>query len=147
MRQETKGWARTAWLAGLLAALAAGCSGEPAGAPVKGKVILANGKPLTTGTVIFHPDADRGNKTPHEARGAIDEFGQYTLTSDGARQQGVPPGWYKVSVVATKKDPRNEYAVPTWLIPQRYGKPQTSGLEREVKEDAAAGAYDLKLAP
>jgi hypothetical protein len=139
--------------AGVLAVLLAGCSSVPreAGASVKGKVVLPNGKPLTTGLVIFHPDAKKKNLSKHEARGKLNDQGEYSLTSDDPEQKGVPPGWYRVAIVAGSnppkdaKDAKNEYAVPKLLIAERYASWQNSGLTFEVKPNAPAGYYDIKL--
>jgi hypothetical protein len=131
-----------------LVGILAGCSGSGSSGPeVKGKVLFANGKPLTTGIVIFQPNPKKGNQSKHEARGTIDADGNYTLASEARGQTGIPPGWYRVAVVATKQDPKNEYAPPTWLIPSRYGSVETSNLSYEVKEGAATSAYDIRLAP
>jgi hypothetical protein len=130
-------------LAGLLTGLLTGCGQHEPGVEVQGKV-LVGARPLTTGIVIFQPDATRGNAHKHEARGTIDAQGNYILTPDrGGRK--VPPGWYRVVVVSTKKNPRNEYAMPISLIPRTYSDPRTSGLHFEVKETAATGTYDIKL--
>jgi hypothetical protein len=135
-------------LACALAAAVVGCSGShEAGPPVKGKVALAGGKPLTTGVVIFSPDPKKGNTSKHEARGKIDAQGEYELTSDVLGQQGIPPGWYRVTVVATTKNPRKEYAVQKSLIPWRYASRDTSRISFEVKEDAPPNAYDIRLIP
>ncbi len=129
----------------LLGGLLVGCStgGGPAGPEVKGKVTFHD-KPLTTGLVIVHPDPAKGNQSRHAARGHLDSEGSFTLTPDGGGR-GVPPGWYKVSVVATRKNPKSEYAVPISIIPQRFGNPKTSGQVFEVKDGAPAGAYDINL--
>ncbi|MCI0455863.1 MAG: hypothetical protein L0Z62_02640 [Gemmataceae bacterium] len=124
----------------LLTALVAGCSTSSIGPEVKGKVTFHN-KPLTTGLVIVHPDSSKGNLSRRTARGIVDGEGKFTLSPDGGGR-GVPPGWYKVCVVATKKNPRNEYAVPIPIIPPRFADPKTSGQAFEVKE---GGAYDIKL--
>ncbi len=143
MRTTTYRRALLGALGCLLAGLLIGCSSQ--GPEVTGKVTF-NGQPLTTGVVIYHPDASKGNQSKHQARGRIDEQGNYTLTCD-SRECGIAAGWYRVSVISTRKDPRNEYAVPTSIIPRRYGDPRASGQSREVREHAPQGAYDLTLNP
>jgi len=133
-----------AGLVALPAGLAVGCAKEERPTvEVKGKVTVGS-KPVTTGVIILAPDVGKGNKVQHEARGTIDDQGNFTALTDG-NTKGVEPGWYKVGVVSTKKDPKNEYAVPVSLIPEKYQNPQTSGLSMEVKENAPPGYYNLTL--
>jgi hypothetical protein len=127
----------------VLAILATGCGkAGPHLVKVQGKVTMGN-KPLTTGTVIFHPDLPKGNNSKEEPRGSIDEDGNYYLLT--RIDEGVTPGWYKVSVTAAHQlDPKNPYFTD-WLIPQKYIDPKTSKLQFEVVENAAPGAYDIHL--
>jgi hypothetical protein len=133
--------------------LAFGCtdaSGVGKTFPVSGKVML-NNEPLTaeTTTVLFVPDAARGNTSSLEAAGTVDEQGTYTLFTRG--KKGALPGWYKVVVTATElstassKTPLRHRPVPKSLVPGKYGLAKTTDLAVEVVERPAAGAYDLKL--
>jgi hypothetical protein len=133
---------------GILLACLVGCARDPwdvgRTVPVRGRV-LVDGKPLTTGLVVFQADASKGNASKHEPRGKVDGEGTYQLTTQG--KPGAAPGWYKVAVIATQK-PTNRKGVHTpgpWLIARRYGNGQTSGLSVQVIEKAAPGAYDLAL--
>jgi hypothetical protein len=131
------------FLAGLLGAFLAGC-GQGAGlVPVTGKVTL-DGKPLGTGTVTFHPDAAKGNAAPHLAAGEIDGQGNYKLLSDG--KEGVPPGWYKVTVTAQEPaDSKNPYAPPQSIVNAKYRDVKTSNLSVEVVGNPSPGAYDFSV--
>ncbi len=89
----------------LLAALCmVGIAGCPASddigttLPVSGKVTI-DGKPLESGTVVYHPDEQKGNKTKALPTGMI-KNGEYTLSSASVTttKQGAPPGWYKVTI-------------------------------------------------
>jgi hypothetical protein len=132
---------RPALAAFMLVALT-GCGG-PTLIPVQGRVSLDD-KPLTTGKVIFHPDAEKGNKSGQIAVGDIDAQGSYTLST--GTKQGAIAGRYKVAVNAMKPfDPEKPYVPEVWLIPRKYGDPQKSGLSIQIVESAAAGGYDLKL--
>jgi hypothetical protein len=120
-----------------------GQSGPQAFLPVEGQVKFG-GQVLTRGTVVLHPDAARGNATKHEPRGAIGPDGRYHVFTHP--HAGAPPGWYKVTVIAMEpSDPKNPYALPRSLIPDRFGKLDQSSLAFEVRKDAPAGAYDLEL--
>jgi hypothetical protein len=118
--------------------------------PVEGR-ILVNGKPLrlgerTFGRVWFHPDAARGNACPQVASADLDGEGHYRLTMRG--RAGVPPGWYKVMVVAVEQiDAAKPSRRRRSFVPTRYGAVETSGLRVQVVEEPASGAYDLHLRP
>jgi len=109
----------------------AGCSGETksrlgARAVVKGKVTL-NNVPQTKGTVVFYPvDPTKGD----EQTGTLGANGEYVTS--------VFPGKYKVAV-------EPEYIKSPGLkggmnIPNKYWKPDTSGLEIEVPSSGKEGA-------
>jgi hypothetical protein len=113
--------------------------------PVEG-TITVNGQPLPAGTVVFHPDASKGNTSLREPRATIRSAkpGRYRLTTDD--KPGAPPGCYKVTVFAIKPVTReNSLRPPEWLADPKYTDKQTSGLEVVVARDAPAGAYDLEL--
>jgi hypothetical protein len=143
-RDSWSGWLGL-WCSSVLAVGMAGCS-EPREelVRVEGKVRVGN-QPLTTGTVIFVPDATRGNRSKEEPRGEIDPEGRYRLFT-GARE-GVQPGWYKVAVTAAEQlNPNNPYFTK-WLIPEKYIDTRTSNLALQVLKNAPSGAYDLQLDP
>jgi hypothetical protein len=117
--------------------------------PVEGKVMVGD-KLLTTdanttGTVILYPDKSKGNGSLEEPRGAIDSAGNFKIST--GTKPGAARGWYKVTVDAAKVvDPKNPYhSAAGWLHPERYIDKEKSKLAFEVVENAAPGAYDLKL--
>jgi len=136
-------WVR---LAAVCCAGFGGCVGQADSfTPVVGQVTV-NGAPLNAGSVTFHPDAGKGNTTPHIPVGAIASEGRYKMLS--ATKEGAPLGWYKVTVTAQEPiDPKNPYAAPKHLISPKYSDSTTSGLAIEVVNQPASGAYDIKLAP
>jgi hypothetical protein len=122
-----------------------GCQGQKADklTAVSGTVRV-DGAPLTSGAVTFMPDAEKGNRSPHIPIGNLDGNGHYELTS--ATKKGAPLGWYKVAITAQEPiDPKNPYAPPKYLIHPKFGDAATSGLAVEVRESAAAGAYDFQV--
>jgi hypothetical protein len=128
-----------------LVVAAPGCGkADPNLVQVEGNVVVGT-KPLTTGTVIFYPDATKGNDSKDEPRGTIEPNGRYRL-QNGVKQ-GITPGWYKVTVSAAKQLDPNNYYITDWLIPVRYVDPKSSNLRLEVVAKAAPGAYDIKLEP
>lgn len=141
------GFLRTPWLGLLLAVFVTGCHATPEDAriPVAGTVFLG-GKPVASGAVILRPDAAKGNTSKHEPRGKIEADGKFQ--TETALQQGAPPGWYKIGVIATEPaDPKAPYTEMKSLIASKYNDPDTSGLAFEVVQSPPAGAYDLKLDP
>lgn len=80
---------RTACL-GLLVSLvlaSAGCGGGPKLVPVRGRVLYADGRPVTAASVCFTPDATKGNNG-QLATGLLELDGTFTLRTyphgDGA---------------------------------------------------------------
>jgi hypothetical protein len=144
---------RVAGAAAVLALLAAGCDSSGVGktVPVVGKITV-NGEPLTIDTayVLFRPDRARGNNSPFEPAGAVDEEGNYTLSTKG--KEGAPPGWYLVEVFASAPAAAGHpgkrtaaSAAPVSIIDSKYNSVKTSGLAKEVVDHPGPGAYDLQL--
>jgi hypothetical protein len=138
----------------LVALVAVGC-GDGSGLeiyPVRGKISF-DGQPLVeeSTTVLFQPDAGRGNEAPFPAIGTVDGDGNYTLKTNG--QSGASPGWYKVVVTALAETPQHATGpkdarsrpVAKSLLPARYGQAQTTPLAVEVVPEPDDGAYDLNL--
>ncbi len=123
-----------------LLAVLLGCGDDSQLGRVHGTVQL-DGKPLTTGTVRFVPDAGRA------AQGEIQPDGTYTLgtygTSDGALL-----GTHRVAIVAyeASDNTRPAYEVRTPnrpLVPQKYLATGTSDLSFDVKPGKNRADFDL----
>lgn len=130
------------WAAILLAPVAAGCGDGIQRHPVAGTV-LVDGKPLRgkAGSVLYKPDASKGNNNPHEAGGTIDDEGGYTLFTKG--QKGAPPGWYKVLVFASEKGADRENVRQPFHA--RFGNEKATTLAIQVVANPAPDRYDLNL--
>lgn len=119
-----------------MAAVTLGCGGRQA-AQVSGSVTL-NDKPLTTGTVSFHPADGRGAV----ASGSIDAQGRYAIST--GTDAGLAPGAYIVTVVASEAfqppDPTAETQYRD-LAPARY----SSVAESDLKVDVKPGRNDVPL--
>ena len=130
----------------LALALLPGCSSasKEALVPVAG-TITVNDQLLQHGTVVFHPDVEKGNNDKREPRGVIaaEQPGAYRLTTDN--KDGAPPGWYTMTVNAIK--PSVGMRPTEWLADPKYADEKKSGLSVEVVKDAKTGAYDFKLEP
>jgi hypothetical protein len=133
--------------------LASGC-GDDSGVgklyPVNGKISI-DGEALVAKTtvVLFKPDTARGNASPFDPSGTVDEIGSYTLSTKG--KKGAPPGWYKVIVTATAPETaistgkRLHHPHPKSLLPAKYGLAKSTDLAVEVVQNPAPSAYDLKF--
>ncbi|QDT97785.1 carboxypeptidase regulatory-like domain-containing protein [Gimesia aquarii] len=131
----------------------AGCSGGPTDTPplarVKGTVTL-DGKPLTSGTVQFTPNKDRGT-TGRMALGGIQPDGTFELMTIKAGD-GAQIGHHLVAIEcyeSTEFDPKNPTnPEPKSLIPKRYTDSNKSGLTAEVKaNEENSFTFDLKTNP
>lgn len=124
------------WIAAILAvSVGIGCSGgaKPETLPVKGKVTY-KGSPVESGRITFQP---KGTTETRPASGTIEPGGLYQLSSfesgDGAK-----PGEYTVVIESFTGGPSPEEpnAKQTWLVPEKYSKPNQSGLTANVPADA-----------
>ncbi len=138
----------------LLVAIFVACSGCGDGitdnrkglAPVTGKVTL-DGKPLTTGTISFISSDGSEAFT-----GPLDSSGSYTLGASPS-SPGALPGEYKVIIIASQQatmgDPMKGgqpiAAEAKSLVPEKYTKPDSSGLTGSVKSGQSNSInFDLK---
>jgi hypothetical protein len=134
-RTDRGGWLRRG-AAGLMAAALvalAGC-GRSDSLPsyqvyeVKGKVVLADGKPLGGGWITFVPKGE----LPVTPSAAIGSDGTFSLNTGGSGD-GAPPGDYKVRVEA----PQFQQAVPKSrrkpVFPEKYNDEDSSGLVITVR--------------
>jgi hypothetical protein len=124
-----------------------GCGGDAKLAPVSGRVTMPGGKVLTTGTVIFHPDKDKGNTFGGECVGDINASGEYTLQTRG--KPGAPLGAYKVTVSAGADPITSDNTKPSTasLVNTTYSNADTTTITKEVVDKPAAGAYDIAVGP
>ncbi|WZO96031.1 hypothetical protein EP7_003004 [Isosphaeraceae bacterium EP7] len=125
--------------------LGLGCQAKsdyPETVPVSGKVSY-RGQALPKGTITFQSDEG------HAATGQIGEGGQYHLSTFG-EGDGAVPGHHRVIVIANDGDehlmPGSSpgYKKPTDLVPKKYGKVETSGLEEVVSKDKTSYDIDIK---
>lgn len=133
-----------------------GCgSGQRETTPVSGKITV-DGKPLTTGRIMFWPDD--GGPT---ATSTIGSDGSYRLTTY-RENDGAVLGPHKVTVEAVNiTNPeagpksfsdelknqsfyRNPPVKTKELVPRQYALRQTSGLTAEVTRDVGTIDFDLK---
>lgn len=125
-------------ISAMLVAGLAGCGATDGGVqrvavyPVKGSVVLADGKPLKGGKIYFVPKT--GAVT---AEGKVGADGSFALETGGSGE-GAPPGDYKVriepedtSVLAGKKGARGK----TLPYSARYLDEDGSGLIATIKAE------------
>lgn len=120
----------------LLLPLSSGCEmGSERLVAVHGKVSY-KGVPLSGGTIVFTPDAQRGT-TGRMARSEIRQDGTYLLQTDSSA--GAIVGWHRVTVMAIETGsgggPDPDVMMPRSLLPEKYRDPELSGLICQVRED------------
>ena len=128
---------RARWLSSMLLAFSAGLAGcsNSDSLPrlqvyeVKGKVVLADGKPLTSGLVSFVPIGD----LPITPSATIASDGTFSLVTGGSGD-GAPTGDYKVRIEAPglRPDPKSKKS----LFPSKYSDEDSSGLVVTVRPQA-----------
>jgi hypothetical protein len=109
--------------------------------PVEGKVTVDD-KAIAAGSVAFHPDESKGNKSKKVAVGDITD-GSYKLFTDG--KPGAPPGWYKVTIAAQTQVDSDKAELAKSLVADKFTDPMETPLLKEVTASPSAGAYDLKV--
>ena len=116
----------------------AGCGDGPKVVPVSGTATL-DGKSLGGFMVTFIPDEANGNVAQVDCSAVLAADGKYSVTTDDRydQYQGVPPGWYKVTIWS-----QDDQKIP---VHKKYQGFTTTPLSIEVVADPAPGAYDLKF--
>jgi hypothetical protein len=123
----------------LLALLSsAGCRPEFTFTPVRGRVTLKDGTPVTRGIVTFFPD--KANKLQLSPNGRIGPDGTYEVNT--ANKSGVPVGSY---VVGIRTGPGGGDDPPAPFSGKYFTA--DSPLKLEVVAEPAPGAYDFVLDP
>ena len=121
----------------LLAGLSlAGCGDH---CRLSGKVTFSDGKPVTSGMVIF-------STASFQAKGEIQSDGSYIAGSEKVRN-GIPAGTYQVSVTGITKSVPGMSGMPNFIpiCDEKYLNATSSGLTCTVP--APGNKYDLVLEP
>lgn len=134
----------------LIAALVfSGCSGEPSAVslpteplhPVKGSVVLADGKPLTEGEITFVPVKN----TSHTATGKIGTDGTFTLKS-GDLGDGAAEGEYKIKVESALTVPSADAKKKKFIVPVQFQDEDGSDIRITIKS-GPNNLEPIKLVP
>lgn len=88
----------------LLALTSAGCGGGPKLVPVRGRVLYADGRPVTAASICFTPDAAKGNNG-QLATGLLELDGTFVLRTY-PHGDGAMIGAYKVTISLGRGTPR-----------------------------------------
>jgi hypothetical protein len=106
--------------------------------PVKGKVLLPDGKPLTSGHVVFV-----GSKSMITSTATIESDGSFTFKGNSG--DGLPEGDYKVKIEAGSGG--GSKSKPSLPFANQFLDEDTSGLTATVTTDEATNNFELKLNP
>ncbi len=111
-----------------------GCGRGPRTYPVTGKVVFDDGRPLTSGGVVLSECLEPAGAGTN-ARGAIDEDGQFQLTTF-KDNDGALPGKHRFMVKADRDadDYLKRGIIPRPVIDERFESYDTSGLEFTVEQ-------------
>ena len=132
----------------LLFSLISGCAERgPHRVPVTGRITY-QGRPVPDGWVSFTRLGELPQGVPSRpATGELDQDGRYSMKTFGD-DDGVMPGEYAVAVVAIDyeraKAARGPGQPQPYTIPQRYTRPETSGLTVTIPEEAS-GALEFNF--
>ncbi|WP_406696901.1 hypothetical protein V5E97_38535 [Singulisphaera sp. Ch08] len=132
---------RPIWLGCVVLSALAGCgSSDAAGKvtvyPVKGKILLPDGQPLTSGRVVFLPLGE----LMIESSGTIGADGAFSL-STGESGEGAPAGEFRVKItpneskLAVAKPGSRSVNQRKLPFPPQYADEETSGLKVTVKPE------------
>jgi hypothetical protein len=126
-------------LLGLLALVSGACGPDGSGlVPVEG-VLRYNDQPLAGAEIVFHPVSEGPGWMPVAVTGPDGSFRPATREPG----DGIPPGRYRLTVVWRPDDGTADE--PPNLLPPRYARPDTSGLDVEVGPETGR-LPDLQLA-
>jgi hypothetical protein len=129
---EMPKWTRLC-LCGILLLCNAGCPTDaPKTGAVQGRVYFHN-QPLHGGTIVFTPDAERGNDGPM-ATAEIQADGSYKLQT--GKEPGAVVGWHRVTIASGPESSQ--------ILPRKYSDPKLSDQSREVKA-GQTNAFDFHL--
>ena len=117
----------------------AGCGGVGGSGPryaVKGKVVLADGKPLTSGRVVFISQAP-----PASAAADIGSDGAFELK--GPSGDGLPEAKYRVHIAGVAPAEKTSAGKPAFA--SKYLDDEDSGLTATVTSDESKNQFEFKL--
>lgn len=132
------------WLTGMVVLVLAGCGGQPDPLkgmtfyPAKGTVLLADGKPLTSGNIIFV-----ATKSTITSTAAIGPDGGFTFKS--ASGDGLPEGEYRARIEATSTPVSGGKAKATLPFASHYLDEDTSEIKATVTPDVSKNNFEFKL--
>src|SRR5262249_3048712 len=109
--------------------------------PVQGKVFF-EGTPAANAQVVFYQASAEGKNYTYAGDALGEPDGSFTLTTYTAND-GAPVGNYAVAITL-RTPPWDENGKPgPNRLPDRYGRPQTSGLSAKVGEGANEFTFEL----
>ena len=109
--------------------------------PVTGKIVMADGKPLTGAVVSFNHDPAKGNTQRVSSTGRINADGQYEIYTDGGSKvrKRAPLEWYKVTLLTGLP------GAPPIQIDSKYLDSDKTTLVVEVVDVPPPNAYNFTV--
>jgi hypothetical protein len=135
---------RVGWLFASVALGLSGCESNPLKSmkfyPVKGKVLLADGKPLTAGRIVF---VAKGSSLTSPS--TIESDGTFNLK--GNNGDGLPVGDYRIRIEYDDSNNRVSKGIKTLALPfsQKYLDEDASDLKATVTTDEVKNNFEFKL--
>jgi len=135
------------WLLAAVAVGVAGCDSNSLSSmrlyPVKGKVLLADGKPVPGARIVFV-----GVKSTLSFPATIESDGMFTVK--GAKGDGLPEGDYQVRIEGDETKLPIVKGAPAKKVgslpfPEKYTDEGTSDLKATVKPDETSNNFEFKL--
>jgi hypothetical protein len=129
----------------VLLGAATGCESGVKRVPAGGTVTL-DGKPMTSGVLMFSPDLSKGNNLRVGCTGPISN-GRFNLVTTGMDHRdngsGAPPGWYKVTYFHPNEGENNDPSIPR--VAAKYYSEETTPITIELTDPPPPEGYKIEL--
>ena len=119
-----------------------GCNRVPGLVSVSGKLTYDGGPWPKKGEIIFSPVAKTGDHPQLPAMAHVMDDGSFVAQT--ADSKGMMPGEYN-TVIRCWLEPADEHHAGKSAIPERYGRPLTSGLKLTVPEGSPPMVVDWDI--
>lgn len=136
-------------VAGAACVVLAGCGGGGGTYPVSGKIVFADGQPVTAGLITFEPV---DTKDGWAASGPIESDGSFEVATTD-KLNGAKPGKYRVVItppegegdeVEGEGEGETRVVLPPANIDPKFQTVETTSLEAEVKPESNTFTFTVE---